>query len=83
MDVREELLRLLRRGDVDGFNEISRRRRQIIDLTEADLSGARLDGIDLRGANLDGAKMARTRLRHDPAVRLLRALVDGQARRSP
>jgi uncharacterized protein YjbI with pentapeptide repeats len=62
MDVREELLRLLRRGDVAGFNEISRRSRQIVDLTETDLSGARLESVDLRGAILDGAKLARTRL---------------------
>lgn len=62
MDLRDELMRLLRRGDVEGFNEVSRRRRQIVDLTKADLSDVRLEGIDLRAANLDGARLARARL---------------------
>jgi len=41
MDVQEELLRLLHRGAVEQFNEISRRSRQIVDLSEADLTRAR------------------------------------------
>jgi len=58
MDVREELLRLLSRGAVDQFNEISKRSRQIIDLSEADLTRVRIAGADLSGANLDGTKLA-------------------------
>ena len=62
MDVRAELMHLLRRGDVQGFNEVSRKRRQIIELAEVDLNGARLEGIDLRETTLDGAKLARAKL---------------------
>jgi uncharacterized protein YjbI with pentapeptide repeats len=58
MDVRDELLRLLTRGAVDPFNEISRRSRQIVDLSEADLTRSRIPGADLSGARLDGTRLA-------------------------
>ena len=54
MDVREDFLRLLSRGAVDPFSNIS---RQIIDLPEADITRAHISGANGSGANLDGTKL--------------------------
>jgi len=59
MDVRDELIALLRRSRVEEFNEVSRRRQLVIDLREADLTGARMERADLQGVNLDGARLGR------------------------
>jgi len=62
MDVREDLLRMLRRGRIDEFNDVSARRQHIIDLSNAELTEARIEGADFRGVTLDGVKLQRAHL---------------------
>ncbi len=62
MNLREDVLRLLRSGRIEDFNELSARRQLIVDLSNADLTDAKMGGADFRNVNLDGAKLVRAKL---------------------
>jgi uncharacterized protein YjbI with pentapeptide repeats len=71
MSVTEELIALLQKGDIDGFNEMRRNRGRIemfavdlsgLTLTGADLSGIVMEKADLSGADLTDTILARTDL---------------------
>ena len=71
MSVTEELVALLQKGDIEGFNEKRRNRGRIemfavdlsgLTLTGADLSGIVMEKADLSGADLTDTILARTDL---------------------